>query len=52
MGQNNQKSSRRVSRGPFDLEEKEMRDLGYKAIDILVDRVDFTESAGCLGGRN
>ena len=38
MGQNNQKSSRRVSRGPFDLEEKEMRDLGYKAIDILVDR--------------
>ena len=38
MGQNNKKSSRRVSRGPFDLEEKEMRDLGYKAIDILVDR--------------
>jgi len=36
--QNNQKSSRGVSQGPFDLGEQEMRELGYKAIDILVDR--------------
>jgi aromatic-L-amino-acid/L-tryptophan decarboxylase len=30
--------NQRVSPGPFDLEEREMRELGYKAIDILVDR--------------
>jgi aromatic-L-amino-acid decarboxylase len=36
--ENINKPKQRVPLGPFDLEEQEMRELGYKAIDILVDR--------------
>ena len=38
MEQDKTKLRQGVSRGPFDLEEQEMRELGYEAIDIMVDR--------------